>query len=150
MLSMLQKAEILLLCDCWECRKMHSCFSCSFCLCNLGLSDVMRKVGVELLTVLFLKSGKGELCFTLVSPHWPVWSLGEGQTPEDVDKLIDNPPLSTLLIEKPQSGTVPVGEWPNMAEELKRAGKGNAPLYKLYEYWRNKVKLKFQKSWDQM
>ncbi|KAM4569478.1 myosin-binding protein C, slow-type isoform 4-T4 [Odontesthes bonariensis] len=38
-----------------------------------------------------------------------VWSLGEGQAPEDVDKLIDNLPLSTLLIEKPQSGTVPVG-----------------------------------------
>ncbi|KAM9705430.1 myosin-binding protein C, slow-type isoform 6-T6 [Menidia menidia] len=38
-----------------------------------------------------------------------VWSLGEGQAPEDVDKPIDNPPLSTLLIERPQSGTVPVG-----------------------------------------
>ncbi|RVE56624.1 hypothetical protein OJAV_G00223390 [Oryzias javanicus] len=38
-----------------------------------------------------------------------VWSLGEGQPPEDVDKPVDNPPLSTLLIERPQSGTVPVG-----------------------------------------
>ncbi|XP_047245089.1 myosin-binding protein C, slow-type isoform X3 [Girardinichthys multiradiatus] len=38
-----------------------------------------------------------------------VWSLGEGQVPEDVDKPIDNPPLSTLLIESPQSGTVTVG-----------------------------------------
>ncbi|XP_023185806.1 myosin-binding protein C, slow-type-like isoform X4 [Xiphophorus maculatus] len=38
-----------------------------------------------------------------------VWSLGEGQAPEDVDKPIDNPPLSTLLIERPQSGTVTVG-----------------------------------------
>ncbi|XP_015231504.1 PREDICTED: myosin-binding protein C, slow-type isoform X7 [Cyprinodon variegatus] len=38
-----------------------------------------------------------------------VWSLGEGQNPEDVDKPIDNPPLSTLLIESPQSGTVTVG-----------------------------------------
>ncbi|MED6266944.1 Myosin-binding protein C, slow-type [Characodon lateralis] len=38
-----------------------------------------------------------------------VWSLGEGQGPEDVDKPIDNPPLSTLLIESPQSGTVTVG-----------------------------------------
>ncbi|KAM4712264.1 myosin-binding protein C, slow-type isoform 3-T3 [Anableps anableps] len=38
-----------------------------------------------------------------------VWSLGEGQAPEDVDKPVDNPPLSTLLIEKPQSGTVTVG-----------------------------------------
>ncbi|XP_037837043.1 myosin-binding protein C, slow-type isoform X6 [Kryptolebias marmoratus] len=38
-----------------------------------------------------------------------VWSLGEGQAPEDVDKPIDNPPLSTLLIERPQSGAVPVG-----------------------------------------
>ncbi|XP_008299219.1 myosin-binding protein C, slow-type isoform X4 [Stegastes partitus] len=38
-----------------------------------------------------------------------VWSLGEGQAPEDLDKPIDNPPLSTLLIESPQSATVPVG-----------------------------------------
>ncbi|XP_036066208.1 myosin-binding protein C, slow-type isoform X4 [Oryzias melastigma] len=38
-----------------------------------------------------------------------VWSLGEGQPPEDVDKPVDNPPLSTLLIESPQSGTVAVG-----------------------------------------
>ncbi|KAF7229275.1 myosin-binding protein C, slow-type isoform X3 [Nothobranchius furzeri] len=38
-----------------------------------------------------------------------VWSLGEGQAPEDVDKPIDNPPLSTLLIVKPQSGAVSVG-----------------------------------------
>ncbi|XP_055367199.1 myosin-binding protein C, slow-type isoform X4 [Betta splendens] len=38
-----------------------------------------------------------------------VWSLGEGQAPEDLDKPIDNPPLSILLIEKPQSASVPVG-----------------------------------------
>ncbi|XP_078797726.1 myosin-binding protein C, slow-type isoform X9 [Oryzias latipes] len=38
-----------------------------------------------------------------------VWSLGDGQPPEDVDKPVDNPPLSTLLIERPQSGTVAVG-----------------------------------------
>ncbi|XP_071761858.1 myosin-binding protein C, slow-type [Centroberyx gerrardi] len=38
-----------------------------------------------------------------------VWSLGEGQAPEDLDKPIDTPPLSTLLIEKPQSGSVGVG-----------------------------------------
>ncbi|KAM4523454.1 myosin-binding protein C, slow-type [Fundulus diaphanus] len=38
-----------------------------------------------------------------------VWSLGDGQNPEDVDKPINNPPLSTLLIESPQSGTVTVG-----------------------------------------
>uniref|UniRef100_A0A672ZJT0 Myosin binding protein C, slow type n=1 Tax=Sphaeramia orbicularis TaxID=375764 RepID=A0A672ZJT0_9TELE len=38
-----------------------------------------------------------------------VWSLGEGQPPEDLDKPIDTPPLSTLLIEKPQSGTVALG-----------------------------------------
>ncbi|KAM6895469.1 myosin-binding protein C, slow-type isoform 1-T1 [Xenentodon cancila] len=38
-----------------------------------------------------------------------VWSLGEGQAPEEVDKPIDTPPLSTLLIERPQSGTVSVG-----------------------------------------
>ncbi|XP_029968930.1 myosin-binding protein C, slow-type isoform X5 [Salarias fasciatus] len=38
-----------------------------------------------------------------------VWSLGEGQPPEDLDKPIDTPPLSTLLIEKPQSRTIQVG-----------------------------------------
>ncbi|XP_035763402.1 myosin-binding protein C, slow-type isoform X4 [Neolamprologus brichardi] len=38
-----------------------------------------------------------------------VWSLGEGQTPDDLDKPVDNPPLSTLLIERPQSGAVTVG-----------------------------------------
>uniref|UniRef100_A0A671VUJ0 Myosin-binding protein C, slow-type n=1 Tax=Sparus aurata TaxID=8175 RepID=A0A671VUJ0_SPAAU len=38
-----------------------------------------------------------------------VWSLGEGQAPEDLEKPIDTPPLSTLLIEKPSSATVPVG-----------------------------------------
>ncbi|XP_051248778.1 myosin-binding protein C, slow-type isoform X1 [Dicentrarchus labrax] len=38
-----------------------------------------------------------------------VWSLGEGQGPEELDKPIDTPPLSTLLIESPQSATVTVG-----------------------------------------
>ncbi|XP_070710332.1 myosin-binding protein C, slow-type [Pempheris klunzingeri] len=38
-----------------------------------------------------------------------VWSLGEGQAPEELDKPIDTPPLSTLLIEKPESATIPVG-----------------------------------------
>ncbi|XP_040003111.1 myosin-binding protein C, slow-type [Xiphias gladius] len=38
-----------------------------------------------------------------------VWSLGEGQAPEELEKPVDTPPLSILLIEKPQSGTVPVG-----------------------------------------
>ncbi|KAM8739702.1 myosin-binding protein C, slow-type isoform 4-T4 [Acanthopagrus schlegelii] len=38
-----------------------------------------------------------------------VWSLGEGQAPEDLEKPIDTPPLSTLLIEKPSSATVTVG-----------------------------------------
>ncbi|KAG7270313.1 hypothetical protein CRUP_030213 [Coryphaenoides rupestris] len=37
-----------------------------------------------------------------------VWSLGEGQAPEDLEP-IDTPPLSTLLIEKPQGGSVDVG-----------------------------------------
>lgn len=39
-----------------------------------------------------------------------VWSLGEGQAPEELDKPIETPPLSILLIEKPQSATVSVGE----------------------------------------
>uniref|UniRef100_A0A8D0A0X9 Myosin-binding protein C, slow-type n=1 Tax=Sander lucioperca TaxID=283035 RepID=A0A8D0A0X9_SANLU len=38
-----------------------------------------------------------------------VWSLGDGQGPEDLDKPIDSPPRSTLLIESPQSASVPVG-----------------------------------------
>ncbi|KAM9846066.1 myosin-binding protein C, slow-type [Aulostomus maculatus] len=38
-----------------------------------------------------------------------VWSLGEGQPPEELDKPIETPPLSSLLIEKPQSGSVNVG-----------------------------------------
>ncbi|XP_029902031.1 myosin-binding protein C, slow-type isoform X1 [Myripristis murdjan] len=39
-----------------------------------------------------------------------VWSLGEGQAPEELDKPIDTPPpLSTLLIEKPESASVNVG-----------------------------------------
>ncbi|XP_013131050.1 myosin-binding protein C, slow-type isoform X5 [Oreochromis niloticus] len=38
-----------------------------------------------------------------------VWSLGEGQAPDELEKPVDNPPLSTLLIESPQSGTVTVG-----------------------------------------
>ncbi|XP_060929879.1 myosin-binding protein C, slow-type [Limanda limanda] len=38
-----------------------------------------------------------------------VWSLGEGLNPDELDKPIDTPPLSILLIEKPQGGTIPVG-----------------------------------------
>ncbi|XP_060770273.1 myosin-binding protein C, slow-type [Neoarius graeffei] len=38
-----------------------------------------------------------------------VWSLGEGQPPEEIDKQVENPPLSTLLIEKPQGGSIQVG-----------------------------------------
>nr|XP_015207467.1 PREDICTED: myosin-binding protein C, slow-type isoform X8 [Lepisosteus oculatus] len=37
-----------------------------------------------------------------------VWSLGEGQPPEDLDKH-ENTQKSSLLIEKPQSGSVTVG-----------------------------------------
>ncbi|KAL0962882.1 hypothetical protein UPYG_G00346700 [Umbra pygmaea] len=45
-----------------------------------------------------------------VSPPPAVWSLGDGMAPEDFDKPIDTPPLSSLLIEKPQSGAITVGE----------------------------------------
>ncbi|XP_064174657.1 myosin-binding protein C, slow-type-like isoform X2 [Anguilla rostrata] len=38
-----------------------------------------------------------------------VWSLGEGQPPEDADKQQNNSELSTLLIEKPQGGSITVG-----------------------------------------
>uniref|UniRef100_A0A4W5MTY7 Myosin-binding protein C, slow-type n=1 Tax=Hucho hucho TaxID=62062 RepID=A0A4W5MTY7_9TELE len=44
-----------------------------------------------------------------VSPDRPVWSLGEGQAPEDLDKPVDTPPLSSLLIERPQGGSITVG-----------------------------------------
>ncbi|XP_064877665.1 myosin-binding protein C, slow-type isoform X10 [Oncorhynchus nerka] len=43
------------------------------------------------------------------SPPLPVWSLGEGQAPEDLDKPVDTPPLSSLLIERPQGGSITVG-----------------------------------------
>ncbi|XP_061920774.1 myosin-binding protein C, slow-type isoform X3 [Entelurus aequoreus] len=42
-------------------------------------------------------------------PRPTVWSLGESQAPEELDKPIDNPPQSTLLMEMPKSGTVVVG-----------------------------------------
>ncbi|KAI1882108.1 hypothetical protein AGOR_G00247290 [Albula goreensis] len=38
-----------------------------------------------------------------------VWSLGEGQPPEEVDKQQENAQLSTLLVEKPQGGSINVG-----------------------------------------
>ncbi|KAG9339877.1 hypothetical protein JZ751_022190 [Albula glossodonta] len=44
------------------------------------------------------------------SPQLPtVWSLGEGQPPEEVDKQQENAQLSTLLVEKPQGGSINVG-----------------------------------------
>uniref|UniRef100_A0A8C2AVA5 Myosin binding protein C, slow type n=1 Tax=Cyprinus carpio TaxID=7962 RepID=A0A8C2AVA5_CYPCA len=42
----------------------------------------------------------------VISPNWSVWSLGDGQPPEEIDKQIDTPPLSILLIEKPQSAFI--------------------------------------------
>ena len=52
-----------------------------------------------------------EISVSFVSPDGAVWSLGEGRDPDELDKPIDTPPLSTLLTEKPQGGTIPVGEW---------------------------------------
>lgn len=46
----------------------------------------------------------------ILSPKWSVWSLGDGQPPEEIDKQIEPPPLSTLLIEKPQGGSINVGQ----------------------------------------
>lgn len=58
-----------------------------------------------------LNSDSRELCvIDSLSVKSSVWSLGEGQAPEELDKPIETPPLSTLLIEKPQSATVSVGE----------------------------------------
>uniref|UniRef100_A0A8C8CY32 Myosin binding protein C, slow type n=1 Tax=Oncorhynchus tshawytscha TaxID=74940 RepID=A0A8C8CY32_ONCTS len=34
-----------------------------------------------------------------------------GQAPEDLDKPVDTPPLSSLLIERPQGGSITVGEY---------------------------------------
>ncbi|XP_071057825.1 myosin-binding protein C, slow-type isoform X20 [Pseudochaenichthys georgianus] len=42
------------------------------------------------------------------TPH-AVWSLGDGQGADDLEKPIDSPPRSTLLIESPQSATILVG-----------------------------------------
>ncbi|XP_070976939.1 myosin-binding protein C, slow-type-like isoform X2 [Oncorhynchus clarkii lewisi] len=44
-----------------------------------------------------------------LSIELPMWSLGEGQAPEDLDKPVDTPPLSSLLIERPQGGSITVG-----------------------------------------
>ncbi|KAJ8392341.1 hypothetical protein AAFF_G00077050 [Aldrovandia affinis] len=38
-----------------------------------------------------------------------VWSLGEGQPIEELEKQPENTQLSTLLVEKPQSGSITVG-----------------------------------------
>uniref|UniRef100_A0A671MQC6 Myosin-binding protein C, slow-type n=1 Tax=Sinocyclocheilus anshuiensis TaxID=1608454 RepID=A0A671MQC6_9TELE len=40
---------------------------------------------------------------------WSVWSLGDGQPAEEIEKQTETPPLSTLLIEMPQSGSINVG-----------------------------------------
>ncbi len=47
----------------------------------------------------------------VLSPNWSVWSLGDGQAPEEIDKQIDTQPLSILLIEKPQSASINVGQY---------------------------------------
>ncbi|XP_031714776.1 myosin-binding protein C, slow-type isoform X5 [Anarrhichthys ocellatus] len=43
------------------------------------------------------------------SPPPTVWSLGDGQGPDDLDKPVDSPPQSTLMLESPQSAVIPVG-----------------------------------------
>uniref|UniRef100_A0A671MJS7 Myosin-binding protein C, slow-type n=1 Tax=Sinocyclocheilus anshuiensis TaxID=1608454 RepID=A0A671MJS7_9TELE len=45
----------------------------------------------------------------VLSPNWSVWSLGDGQPAEEIEKQTETPPLSTLLIEMPQSGSINVG-----------------------------------------
>uniref|UniRef100_A0A8C1J6S5 Myosin-binding protein C, slow-type n=1 Tax=Cyprinus carpio TaxID=7962 RepID=A0A8C1J6S5_CYPCA len=55
-------------------------------------------------------NGTGIWCGKCVlSPNWSVWSLGDGQPSEEIEKQNDTPPLSTLLIERPQSGSINVG-----------------------------------------
>uniref|UniRef100_A0A8C2AG93 Myosin-binding protein C, slow-type n=1 Tax=Cyprinus carpio TaxID=7962 RepID=A0A8C2AG93_CYPCA len=52
-------------------------------------------------------NGTGTWC--VLSLNWSVWSLGDGQPSEEIEKQNDTPPLSTLLIERPQSGSINVG-----------------------------------------
>lgn len=47
----------------------------------------------------------------VLSPNWSVWSLGDGQASEETDKQIETQPLSTLLIERPQSTSISVGQY---------------------------------------
>lgn len=72
--------------------------------CADGLLKPLSTVYEECVGLLVLS-----LC-VMVSPDRPVWSLGEGQAPEDLDKPVDTPPLSSLLIERPQGGSITVGE----------------------------------------
>ncbi|XP_031714774.1 myosin-binding protein C, slow-type isoform X3 [Anarrhichthys ocellatus] len=44
-----------------------------------------------------------------LSIELPMWSLGDGQGPDDLDKPVDSPPQSTLMLESPQSAVIPVG-----------------------------------------
>lgn len=85
----------------------------------------------EMSMIFILVNRKKGLSHFVLHYTWAVWSLGEGQPPEELDKPIDTPPLSTLLIEKPQSATVAVGEFLHRTMPLKRskvdehASKGN-------------------------
>ena len=76
-----------------------------------AVTTVWWSLCVGLLCVLLLSSVCDCVCVCRPSPLWAVWSLGEGQAVEDLDKPIDTPPLSTLLIERPQGGSVDLGEW---------------------------------------
>lgn len=104
MLSMSQTASTLLLNELvFERENVYVCLS-------VRLSDGCNNSSTVLIH-LSLNSDSLELCvIKCLSFKLSVWSLGEGQPPEELDKAIETPPLSTLLIEKPQSATVSVGE----------------------------------------
>lgn len=108
-----------------ESEKMLSVCLYNSPLVRLKLSDEKWKVGASISQLYrFIFPGTMTMestvsCVMCVSPpNWPVWSLGEGQPPEELEKPIDTPPLSILLMEKPQSATVTVGEWQH--KKLKR------------------------------
>ncbi len=53
----------------------------------------------------------------VLSPNWSVWSLGDGQASEEIDKQIDTQPHSTLLTERPQTASINVGQYSQLLSQ---------------------------------
>ncbi|KAL7371039.1 hypothetical protein ABVT39_017021 [Epinephelus coioides] len=62
-----------------------------------------------------------------------VWSLGEGQGPEELEKPIDTPPRSTLLIESPQSASIFVGGDANFVAKVEAKDLLRKPTVKWFK-----------------